>query len=392
MTPIKKLIKGSFYISLANVLFSVCNFLFWIIFGKLLELKEIGYVTTAFSLSFILSSIANLGFNYAVLREIQIKKEVLTNSLVLAVLSLSIFSFILILFKNLFPDFISLLPLIFLLSLIFIFSTILSFALLGLEKYKEYFITRLIMFLKIPLGLILFPLKSFGILLSLVFTSMISFSVMLKYLNRYFSKTIDLEIIKDILKLGLSNYPMIFSSFFLLSLSTTLIAYFTKNPEIAGLFYFSLMFLLVLEILPNSFNLISIPLGVKDKEIVKESIRIGLGMSLPLILLAIVFGKKLLGLIKRDFIKAYPSFLLLSLALVSDIFIVNTVSKLNAEKRLKELTFLGLFRTLSLISLFLIFPKDIIHLSLAYVFSSFLTSFYALFISRLFLLYLKSLM
>jgi len=389
----KDLIKGSFYVSLSNIIFNLGNFLFWIIFGKLLKVYEIGYATASFSIAYTLSSLANLGLTYAILRELQLRKEVLMNTLILGILISTIIGFGSFFFKDIFPSFKSFTTLSFLLTILSLTSTILTNSLIAILKFREYFLINLILIIsKIAFGLILIPLSSYGIILAIVISTFITIPISLYYLKEYLTPKINLSEIKEILKIGISNYPLSISSpFFLISLSTILTATLTSNPEITGLLYFAFMFLLVITIIPNAFNTVSLPLAVKsDKEITKEAIRIGMGFSLPLIMLAIAYGNFFLWLINTEMVKAYQTFLILSISTVSESFIQNAISRLNAEKRLRDLILLGILRIFSFLSLILFLNHNLFEISLAFVISSIITSIFAVYLVKIFGLFLKS--
>ena len=177
----EKIIHGTIWSFLGTISFMIGGFLFWVIIGFLISVKELGYITTAVSLAGLLTGLANIGFDYATLREAPIKGGKTFGSILLvSILSSIIFSSLSFLFKDIYPRFYDLIPFVILLTIIGVTSIVGRNLLIVAGEYKFIFISNLFyLIVRFSVGIILILLgyQILGVLLSYLLSQLTAFII-----------------------------------------------------------------------------------------------------------------------------------------------------------------------------------------------------------------------
>ncbi len=384
----RRSISGGTWLFLSSLTVAVIGFVFWLIITRIVGAKSIGVASSIISSSTIAITVISAGLNIAVIREIAAKG---TTALKASIVVSSLLAFLagvisIPLVRILGYGNFSLIA--FVLALTSLISIPLLSALIGLEMFKDYFIVisgaslakivvgvllALLGFKMLAplLGYAMYPIIAGGIalLILLKITSGLSVSN-----GKLYSE------IKDLVKLSLSNYPYVFSGQILSMLSVYFFAFFTRSAVNTGTFYISLMITLSIAAIPVSILNAALPIGTRrNADPFGEGFRLGLGLATPLIVLAIAVPDYILKLINTELIGGAETLrvLLLSIGPLSALGAI--INKLNKEKRVKELSTIGVLRLAVLMFLLplLIKYESMLGAALSFLLANFITLIWA---------------
>ncbi len=373
------LIRGSFWIALGGVIANAGGAIFWILASKLVSPTDIGYAVSAFSIAGMLAALANLGFNYAVLREIPERgSSAFTSALALAVISGVVVAFLSGLFSDIYIGFSRYIFPIYILTVLSLVNMVGGFSLVAIIKTKYVTIinalstiTRLV----IGLGLVILGFGGFGIVVGLVSAYIVS-AVLFLAIAIYFIgfKPPSISDLKRILSIGVSNYPNIFSNQLVMSLGVVILAVLTRDPGSVSVLYLALMITMVLAIIPETLSNLSIPIMVRSNStrLSQDSVRVGLAVGLPISIIIATLSPDILGLLNQSYRAMWIVLSILSISIVTSVILNNIVSKLNTLKDIGKLWILGLARllTLALLIAFLVPIIGIIGAAISYIAST----------------------
>ena len=360
-------IRGSFWIVLSSVVVNVFGLIFWIFCSKFIQVKYVGYATTAFSLAFMISALVNFGFGYVILREVPIRgSRILSATLTIATIVGLTSCLTLTPFKSLYVNFDVYVLLAMVIVVVSLINAVLSNTFIALLKAHFYFtISTLIAVSKLVLVILfvsLLNLNGLAIMLAIATSSLLAFTIALTLTYRLigFSK-FSLDDVKCVFKVGLSNYPQVLSTQLLTSTGIILLATLTGNPMYAGIAYIILMATLAVSVIPSSLAIAGLPIMVTNTESIEkisnEGFRIGLGIVTPIIIFLGISSNTLLSLLKPEYvIGSFP----LTICILSVPFIFSNtlvISRLNAEGKFKEVAYIGLLRLLTLVCLSIVLTK-----------------------------------
>lgn len=371
-----EVVRGSFWLVLGNLIVSLGGLVFWLFSGRVAGAEAIGYATGAFSLAMMLSSLGNLGLNYAVLREVPEKgARAYTSALTLALILGAVIASLSILFTGMYGGIASYIPLIYLLTISILITLVSTHTLIAALRAKHVFTVNTIsttVKILVGLSLALIGMGGYGLLLGILSAQIVALaaSTILALAAVGFARP-RMEDLVDTLKIGASNYPQILSNQLVVSAGVVLIALLTGSPRDTGVFYVALMIALGIAVIPGSMASISLPVMVKNKNygIADESLRIGAAIVLPLAVAIGLDSREVLGIINPDFTVGALTLTILTLAIIPQAIVLNGISKLNSEKNLRRVLGVGIVRlaTLLILTILLVPNLGILGASIAYL-------------------------
>jgi O-antigen/teichoic acid export membrane protein len=169
------------------------------------------------------------------------------------------------------------------------------------------------------------------------------------------------EKLKNLLKIGLSNFPTKISLLISMNLSVALLAS-AADPSSVGVFYIALMISLVTGGLATSIATMAIPASANNNNDRQDStattLRLGLCLTTPLVAALASSSEFILSLVGEGYRTGSTSLVILAIALPPTIIVSNVVSKLNRERKFRQLVQLGLIQLLVFLLVFS-FPSDL---------------------------------
>lgn len=361
---VNKAIAGGTWIFLGNLVVSFSGLIFLLIATKLIGVKCIGEASAVISAATVAHLIANASMDIVVIREVASKGfrsiypsltfASLTGALAL-VLSIPLTYVLghsnLMLYASLYAFFASL-------------SIAMLSSLIGLEMFREYFLATLIgslakLFVGIMLASItpstMAPLLGYlahplGTLIAsiLTLTPVLSFNEWLFNVNY----------LRNLALLAFSNYPFAISNQLLTMLSIYIFAYMIGGAVNIGILYASMMIALALFTVPNSILSAVLSIGThRNLDLFGESLRVGLGISTPVIVAAASAPVTILTVISPELVQGASVLRAFILSLTHLTALTAVIMKLNKDGETKALAAIGFSRLATLIALLIALAK-----------------------------------
>ena len=317
--------------------------------------SEIGNATTVFSLVILISTFAQLGLEYPLLKRSSVQRSqilgtALVIELIITVALIPVINHVVnVLYEGSLQSF-ALIPVgIFLLSSL---NFVARFVLLGISDARTVLIITMAgTATKLVLGytLVSMGFGAFGMLLALLLEALIEGALYLTISSKKFSfKVGSIEYFKEIVKDGLVNTPSKLSKMLILSLSIVLLASFGVNSSEVGIFYVALMISLVAGSFASSMAYMVIPASTRSKnDLSTDSMRFSLSLTAPLIAALIVAPKSILSVIGPDYTSAETILLVLSIGILPSSIAINAISKFNYLGKSRELIAIGSIQILA---------------------------------------------
>ncbi len=352
-------LRKSSWLVLGSILVSLGGLAFWFLGGRFGGPSSIGYATAAISTASIIVSLSTLGLNIATLKLVPKKKSkafasamILSIAIGVGAATTSIF------FTGLLEGFAHYIPLIYLMVIAGMLASVSTSALVAVFDTKWVFLSNAMGTLAKIFAVIIFlyflSMGGVGITLSvltaqLVVTLMVTYKALLKIGCKMPRK----KDIIETLAYGLANYPQVLSNQLIISTGVVLIAWLTGNASMTGIFYISLMIILVLSIIPSSMANLSLPAMEKTGggKLAHSSMVLGSALILPLALFVGIAPKPILSLINKGFAGGEWGLTLLSLSVIPLTITINSIMYLNRKERLREIAYIGLSRLFVLVLL-----------------------------------------
>ena len=364
---VRDAVAGGAWLFLGSLATSLSGFVFVIVVARLVGVDAVGIASMMFSSASIAVAVVSAGFNLAVIREVAanglriIKSAIALGSLLGALAALISIPLATALGYGLIP---TVAPLMAFSSLI---SLTLISCLWGLELFRYYSVSLIlasIAKLVVATALALLGLKLLSPLLGYVsypvVASLVATSILLpKYLRSELGSGVSIvKGITELIKLGLSNYPYMFSNQLITMLSVYLFAYIIKVATSTGTLYLSLMITLAVTALPGSILGAALPISTRrGSDIFGESFRLGLSLVTPLTVFLGVAASPILNVINPKLLEGVNTLRIL-LTSVPPLVALNTVLfSLNRVKCLRGLALLGAVRLVVLTALLLTLVK-----------------------------------
>jgi len=363
---VKKLMKDKLY---ANSLFLMLNsivltgfgFIFWTINAKLFTPNDVGLATAVISAMGLIVTLSGIGLGISLVRYLPKAKEPSKNinssflmSTIIAVCISSVFLMGLGIFS---PKLLFIKQNIFY-ALFFIFAVIISVvASLATSVFVAFRDAKYVLWqssifsvIKIILPFFLVSFAAFGIFGSWVLAlsvALVQSIYILVFTKGYKPEAaIHENVMKEIIPLSFANYIATLLASLPNYLFPLIITQFLE-PRFAAYYYVVVMMASLLYVIPQSVSSSLFAEGSKKEEFYEESEKKAYLFTflilVPAIIVIISVGKYLLMFFGQDY-SDYGSNLLVLLALSSILIAFKSIyiSKLNIEKRLKELIFMNL--------------------------------------------------
>ena len=158
---------------------------------------------------------------------------------------------------------------------------------------------------------------------------------------------------KKLLKLGLSNFPRKISQIALSNLTIILLAALTSDPSTVGVFYIALTMSFLVGGLARGLATMALPAStIQDSDLTSTSLALGLCLTAPVISALVATPRFILSLVGKAYVAGSDCLIILALAMVPTILILNAVTKLNHEYKLKQLLVLGSMQLVVFLALF----------------------------------------
>ena len=366
---VRESIAGGTWIFLGGISNSIAGIVFWLVLTNMLGVESIGVASSVLSAAIIASTLVSAGINFAVMREIAARgKPSFLSSLVLG----TIMAFIAGVLSYPLIRMLGYSDLVIVGCLLGFFMTlniVVSFSLLGFQLFREYFYSMLgASITKIAVGVILailgykFIAPLAGYLASPIIVVFAGLTIVFLY---YGIKDYNISgrDVKNILSLSLSNYPFVFSNQLLSMLSVYLFAYIIGKPISTGTLYMAMMISLSMASIPVSILSASLPIATRrNTDPFGEGLRIGLGLATILIVFVAMAPEFLLKIINKDLEQGANTLRIMIASLTPFIIITAGISKMNKERMIRQITFIGIVRFMvllfSLIPLARLFNAD----------------------------------
>ena len=369
----EKFVNDGFILFLDVLIVGAGNWLFWLLLSKISSTSEIGQATTIISLVWMTTSFIQLGLEYPLLKS-AVKSRILLSTLVLelAIVAAAIPIFLYAL-ENMFSNSSSEISLIGILIIVFLIIGFVSrFSLLGISKVKTVLVVDTIgTIVKFGTG---FALVSegyglIGMLIPFVLVHLtISIGCLIKARGLFEFKLGSKDQFKEIITRGLYNAPSKFSRLIILSLVVVLLASFGINESEIGIFYIALMIsYLAAGGLGTSISYMVIPASSRFKiDLSSNSLRIGLSLTIPLIVALLVAPSGILSLVGDDYSAGGEVLMILALGIFPFIIMLNAIAKLNNLNKTKELIVIGATQIATFFIVFLILVDELQTIGAAY--------------------------
>lgn len=361
MADAEKVVKNGLWLFLDTIVVSLQGWVFWFVISLLTTPEEIGYSTTVIQLVTLTSSFFGLGLDYSLLKCINTwKSNVLGSILALEVIMLAALSpLIFVVGVNMYGSALNAYMAMGTLFMILSGAVLISrSASLGLFESRRVFLwssfgamVRLIS----GVLLVLWGFGGIGIFFAGLLQMIVVFLGLLAFCYRKvglgFGQTSEL---KNLLKVGLSNFPTKISTVAISSLSIILLGAVTSDPSVVGTFYLALLISLLGGSLASSLATMALPAStVKCQDMTSTSLRIGLCLTAPIVAVLLSAPNFVLSLLGEAYVTASKSLVILALAIVPTILASNALTRLNHKGMLKQLAYLGVLQLIAFLIPFL---------------------------------------
>lgn len=362
--------KESMSFPFLTMIIAVLNASFWFIAARLTESTEIGIASGIMSISILLSSAGMLGIEIPLLKNSTKDKSYFGTSLIFEVaVHLSLIPILMILLNQ--NDYESLWIIfgivIFLQTLV---STVTRFCLLGTISVKVVMLAHMIGVIARIFSLIIFLNFGFdatGILLATVIQGFIIAPMLFIAGYKKFNFRFRSNTLKIILKEGISNFPTKISAIMRnFGIITMLVLMNISNEIIAGITITFSLFRFV-TIISSSLAKIALPSStIENVDHSYQSMKIGIVISAPIIVLMITIPETILGFYNQYYIEYSSILRILGISLIPFVLIVNVKIMLNIKGAFKEILILGVIESVVIFSVVLIFVPIFNEVSVAY--------------------------
>jgi O-antigen/teichoic acid export membrane protein len=359
---INKFVTPGFLLSIDLLLVSFVNWIYWLLISKLTTASEVGQATSVYSFAVLTSAIALLGFEYSLVKKSSSERsQILGTTIILeSLITAASIPVLLYFLGNLYQG--SLYALSWIAVGIVIFSSlryILRYALLGISDARSVLIVNSMGAALQLLSGYFFVSIGFGaggilfsFLLNVLFITGLSFLIARKSFQLCLG---DLKYVKGIIKDALTNTPTPLAKTVIYSLSVVLLASFGVSQTEIGIFYIALMLSLVAGGLAANIAFMVIPASIASKtDMSSDSIRIGLSLTAPLIVILMVAPNSILSLIGPEYVVAGNVLVVLAAAIFPYTIVVNAISKFNNLGKPRQIIVIGSIHVIVFLATFIL--------------------------------------
>lgn len=359
-------VTPSLILFIDSIMVSVGGWLYWIVLSRLAMASEIGLAVTVYSLVMLITTLAQLGIEYPLLKKTNhARSPILGTSIVIElIITVAAIPIVFAVIHNLYNETLKDYVWISILLLVMLgIEFVARFGLLGTSNSKSVLIFDLVgLAIKLPTGFYLVSISygSLGILIAyLVEGLFITFALLLVLKKSVSFRLGNIAFFKETIKDALVNSPAKWSKMVIVTISIVLLAYLNINASDIGVFYVALMISLVVASFATSMAYMVIPPSTTlQKDLTSSSLRISLSLTAPLVVALLVIPKSILSLIGSEYEYAETVLFILALAIIPSSVTVNMISKLNNIGESKLLIASGLIQTgIFFISFFILVPN-----------------------------------
>jgi O-antigen/teichoic acid export membrane protein len=359
---INKFVAPGFLLSIDLLLVSFVNWIYWLLISKLTTASEVGQATSVYSFAVLTSAIALLGLEYSLVKKSSSERSQILGTTIILESSITAASIPALLYflGSLYQG--SLYALSWIAIGIVIFSSqryILRYALLGISDARSVLIVNSMgAALQLISGYVFVSIGFgaagilFSFLLNILFTTGLSFLIARKSFQLCLG---DLKYVKGIIKDALTNTPTPLAKTVIYSLSVVLLASFGVSQTEIGIFYIALMLSLVAGGLAANIAFMVIPASIASKtDMSTDSIRIGLSLTAPLIVILMVAPNSILSLIGPEYVSAGNVLVVLAAAIFPYTIVVNAISKFNNLGKPRQIIVIGSIHVILFLATFIL--------------------------------------
>jgi O-antigen/teichoic acid export membrane protein len=349
---------------LDQILVAITNWLYWLVISRFTVTSEIGQATSVYSLVLLLSTLAQVGLEYPILKKSSLhRSQILGAALTIELILLPglIATLVLLEYTNMYHASLSqLLWVAIVLLALSPISFIARFALLGISNARTVLVFDvlatsgkfIVAYLMLSAGL-----GAFGILFSFMMGSFIAAAGMLAIVGRRLPLTLvrDKGYIIEVIKEGLSNAPSRLSRYMIITLSVILLASLGISDSDIGIFYIAMMLSVVGASLATSISFTVIPASTESKvDLSSISLRLGLTFTAPAVAALIVAPKDILSIIGPEYASAHTILFVLSIGILPAAIAINGITKFNNLGHGRKIITIGVIQTVAFLTSFLI--------------------------------------
>jgi O-antigen/teichoic acid export membrane protein len=361
---------------LDQILVAITNWLYWLVISRFTVTSEIGQATSVYSLVLLMSTLAQVGLEYPLLKKSSLpRSQILGTALTieLTILPGLITALILLAYTSVYHASLSeLLWVAVVLLALSPISFIARFALLGISNARSVLIFDVLATsAKFLAAYILLSMGfgAFGILFSFVVASLVAAAGMLAIVRwRLPLKLVrNKRFIIEVFKEGLSNAPSKLSRIMVTTLSVILLASFGISDSDIGIFYIAMMLSVVGASLALSMSFTVIPASTESKvDLSSGSLRLGLSLTAPVVAALIVAPRDILSIIGPEYTSADSILLVLSMGILPTSVALNAISKFNNLGYGRKIIAIGIIQVAAFLTFFLILVPNYGSLGAAY--------------------------
>lgn len=363
---VNKFVSSGFLLSIDLLLVSFVNWIYWLLISKITSASDVGQATSVYSFTVLTSAITLLGLEYSLVKKSSSERSHIlgTALLIVSLTSIGSIPLLFFFFNNLYHG--ALHELLWIAFGLVIFSSqryILRYALLGILDARTVLVVNsagAALQLAVGYGLVSIGYGATGILVSFLISLLFITSLSYIVARRSFDLRVGgMKYCKEILKDALTNMPTPMAKTVIYSLSVVLLASFGISETDIGVFYIALMLSIIAGGFAGNIAFMAIPASSASRnDLSTDSIRIGLSLTSPLIVVLLVAPKSILGLISPEYMSADLVLTVLSAGIFPSIIVVNTISKFNNLGNPKKIITIGSIHvTAFLISFLLLVPE-----------------------------------
>jgi O-antigen/teichoic acid export membrane protein len=352
---------------LDQILVAITNWLYWLVISRFTVTSEIGQATSVYSLVLLVSTLAQVGLEYPLLKKSSLhRSQILGTALTIELILIPglIAALILVASTNVYHASLNeLLWVAVVLLTLSPISFIARFALLGISNARAVLIFDVLATsAKFLAAYILLSMGygAFGILFSFVMASLVAAVGMLAIVKwRLPLKLVrDKRYIVEVFKEGLSNAPSKLSRILITTLSVILLASFGISDSDIGVFYIAMMLSIVGASLASSMSFTVIPASTESNlDLSSGSLRLGLSLTAPVVAAFLVAPNYILSVIGPEYTSAATVLLVLSVGILPTAIAMNAISKFNNLGHGRKIIAIGVIQVSGfLISFFILVP------------------------------------
>lgn len=345
-----------------QILLALGNWLFWMVISHIATISDVGGATTVYSLLLLTTTIAQMGLEYPLLkRTLRAKNSIFSSALVIelaiitASIPLVIYSLNLLNVENL-------QEVTWVATGILVFSSVnfvIRFYLLGAYGTKQIIIIDIVgLFVKFAVGyaMVASGYGMNGILVAFLFQFLVMTLVSIPIIRLKLGvTTYRISHIMDILKDAVLNTPAKFSRTLIFSLSVVLLASIGMSETDIGIFYIIMMISIVAGGLVSGISYMILPSSTSSVDLSSDSLRIGLSLTVPLIVGLVTAPEMVLSLIGEYYTSGSMALVILALGIVPSSVVMVGISRCNTIGDNKGLVIIGLVQIILFLIFFMIF-------------------------------------